>query len=308
MKKITKIVATIATILTLASCGSDSDSFNPYKEQTKMPLYPKTLSFSSINNDGATTKENWTFQYNNDSTIKSYTYSHKITSSDAIITEQKEGTLRYYTDYTNSRCIETTIYSRYSSKRGTNTLVYTDTVTENVKFSGQYISSISTTGWRTTNGVVETISNHRNFTYANEYCTASTYNDKNDEVSYTYKWNGEKLAKVTIHKQGKESSNMTNDTYSYTYSRKDVAKDYDFNLLAFIYAHNPEIYSAMNLFGKTTPYKLMNKEYESYGMRNGREYELESEQHSFVIMEDEKSVLFIGDSPGYSEYIYTFSK
>ena len=101
---------------------------------------------------------------------------------------------------------------------------------------------------------------------------------------------------------------MTNDTYNYTYSRKDIAKDYGFNILAFVYAHNPEIYSAMNLFGKVTPYKLESREYESYGMRNGREYELESELHYFTIMEDNNTVTVLTDSPGYSEYIYIFQR
>ena len=308
MKNKTSIIASLIAIFTLVSCGSDSDSFNPYKDQTKMPIYPKSLSFRSINNDGATTYENWTFQYNNDSTIKSYTYEHSITSDTETIKENKQGSLRYYVDYTGSRCIENTVYSKYSSKRGINTLVYTDTITENVKLIGSTISAINTSGWRTTNGVIETISNNRTFTYANDYCTSSTFNDKTNEISYTHKWNGDRLVRVTVHKQSKESSNMTNDTYNYTYSRKDIAKDYDFNLLAFVYAHNPEIYSAMNLFGKVTPYKLESKEYESYGMRNGREYELESELHSFSIMEDSNTVTIMTDSPGYSEYIYIFQR
>ena len=309
MNKKFSIIATIAAILTLSSCGSDSDGFDPYKEQTKMPMYPKALSFRSVNNDGAVTQDSWKFKYNNDYSIKEYSLEHSINSDDTEIKESKQGSLRYINNhYTGSRRIETTIYSKYSSKKGTNTLVYTDTIVETVKFNGNYISSIETSGWRTTNGVVEEISSNRSFTYSGEFCTSSTYEDNTNKTSYTYNWRGERLVKATINKQGKESSNMTNDTYSYTYSEKELAKNYEFNPMAFIYTHNPEIYSAMNFFGKTTPYKLESKKYDSYGMRNGREYELESELHYFTIMEGESSVTFSADSPGYSEYFYKFQK
>ena len=207
MKKNISIIAAIAVLFTLVSCGSDSDSTNPYKEQTKMPMYPKTLSFNSINNDGSTTREQWTFKYNSDSTIQSYTYTHSIVSGDTEISEKKDGALRYYQDFTNSRCIETKVYSTYTSKKGINKLEYSDTITEDVKFAGELISSIRTSGWRTTNGVIETISSNRTFTYANDYCTGSTYNDKENEVSYSYKWNGDNMVKATVHKQSKGSSN-----------------------------------------------------------------------------------------------------
>ena len=308
MKKSTTIIAVIATILALASCSDDSNRFDPYKEQTKMPIYPKSLSFKSVNNDGATTAENWAFNYNSDNTIKNYTYEHAISSGDTDIRESRQGALRYYVDYTGSRCIETTIYSKYSSKRPTSTLVYTDTITEFVKFDGDYISSIRTSGWRTTNGIAETISSNRVFTYAKDFCTSSTYDDKTTEIAYSYKWHGERLVQATVHKQSKESSNMTYDTHNYTYNRKEIAKDYGFNIMAFVYAHTPEVYSAMNFFGKGIPYKLESKEYDSYGMRNGREYEIESELHYFTIMEDKNTVTILTDSPGYSEYIYIFQR
>lgn len=309
MNKRISVIAAIATIMALVSCGGDGDGFDPYKEQTKSPMHPKALSFRSVNNDGAVTQENWKFQYNSDNSIKSYTYEHSLNADDTSIKENRKGTLRYINNhYTGNRRIETTVYSRYSSKKGTSTLVYTDTVVETVKFIGNTISSIETSGWRTTNGVVEEISSNRSFTYTGELCTASTYEDNTNKVSYSYKWHGKRLAQATVHKQGKESSNMTYDTHNYTYSNKELAKDYGFNVLAFIYAHNPEIYSAMNFFGKSTPYKLELKDYESYGMRNGHEYELEAEQHYFTIMEGESSVTFSADSPGYSEYIYKFQK
>lgn len=308
MKNLTSIFITIIVVLVSVSCSSDSSVYDPFKEQTKQPFYPARLSFRSVNDNGAITEKNWVFEYNSDNTIKRYTYTHSVSGTNIDIEETKVGNLRYYTDYKGNRCIETKSYSSYSSKRLADILVYTDTITEDARFNNNHIESIDTKGWRTTNGeTVTTLSSRQTFNYSNDLCTSSTYTDSNNETTYTYKWNNNMLAVVTIHNQSKNNSDLTHDTYEYRYDNRTLASYYEFNPLAFVYGNKPQIYDAMGYLGKSTPYLLEFEEYNGYESINGKRYDIQSVQRSYHIMSGANSLIYSAESPGYSEYIFNFN-
>lgn len=308
MKNCKYLLALLAVAVTFISCGSDGSSSDPYNDQVHRPFYPKKMTFTSVNNNNAKTQEEWSFAYNNDNTISSYTYKQNVTSDDLKITQEERGELSYYEDYKGDARITNKIYSKYtsSSKLGV-TVVYSDTLTEDVTFSGSTISQIETVGKRTSNGLVETVSNLRTFTYANDFCTGSTYKDAGAETIYTYKWSGDMLSQVTVHGQNTADSDWTHDTYNYTYNDQSLATNYGFNPLAFIYGHNPRIYAAMGFFGKVTPYELEHEKYNRSQTINGAEHNIPMLDCSFNILESINSLIYNIDSPFHSEYIYKFS-
>lgn len=307
MKKYSIMMLLLASSIQFLSCGSDSDSFDPYDKQEKTEFYPSKLLFRSSNNDTETV-ENWTFAYDNDKNISKYTYKQSLKSGSLNISEQKSGKLSYYEDYEGKRRITNRIYTTYTSRGNNTTYSYKDTITENVTFNGNLIVSIETSGIHNVGGKAETVSHIRTFTYSGDYLTGSTFRDNNNETKYTYKWNGERMSQVTVHTQNNVNSDLTHDTYDYTYEQKDVASNYGFNTLAFIYGHNPRIYAAMGFFGKTTPYLLSTTRYSSYERINGDRYETQSVDSSFDIVEKNNSVVYTAESTGYDEYTFTFSK
>lgn len=307
MKKFSTMMLLLASGISFLSCGSDSDSFDPYNEQKKTEFFPSKLVFRSSNNNSETT-ENWTFTYDDDNNIGKYTYKQNLKSGALTIVEQKSGKLSYYEDYEGKRRITNRIYTTYTSRGNNTTYTYKDTITEDVTFNGNLIAAIETSGVHNVGGKAETVSHIRTFTYSGDYLTGSTFKDNNSETTYTYKWNGERLAQVTVHTQNNANSDLTHDTYDYTYEKKEVSSNYGFNTLAFIYGHNPQIYAAMGFFGKTTPYLLATSKYSSYERINGVRYETQAVDNSFDIVEKSNSVVYTAESTGYDEYTFTFSE
>lgn len=309
MKRIAYILSAAILATLSVSCGSD-DSFDPYKEQDKRSFYPKTLVFRSIN-DRAETDSKWTFTYKNHNdrkVIGSYTYTETITSGGTTITKEEKGTLDYYKNYAGEECISNKKDSRYYSESLTNIYEYRDTITEDVTISNNYITSITTTGKRTEAGRQEPISSVRIFNYANEFCTGSTFKDLNDEIVYTQRWSGDKLTQATSHTQSKTGSNGKNDTYEYSYDNRTLAIDYGFNLLAFIYGNNPQIYDAMGFFGKTTPYEIESISKKSYQIINGVAQATQSEIFEMSVIDSDDTVIYRAITPNYEDYTYQFNK
>ncbi len=306
IRKFAYILAIISAAFLTVSCSSDSDSFDPYQAQEKIPLYPSKMTFRSAT-DNATTQEDWTFKYNSDNTIKSYNCKQTIKKNDGLtITETTSGKIDYYTDFNSNRRLVNTIYVSYKSSKGA---AYKDTITENVTFLGDYISRIEIMKKHNQNGKSEISSYERNFTYSQDYCIGSSIRDTNNETTYTYRWSGECMIQATIHNQSINGSNLTHDTYEYTYNNREVVSDNGFNPLAFVYGHNPKIYAAMGFFGKTTPYKLETLSYNGYEKIDGRQYPLQSYILDYSINEIPGSILeYSAVADNYLEYSYTFRK
>lgn len=306
MKKFAYLLVFVSTLFLTAACSSDNDNFDPYQSQEKVPLYPSKMTFRSAT-DNSSTQEDWTFKYNNDNTIRSYTCKQTVKKNDGLtIVEKTSGKLDYYVDFDGNRRIVNQILVEYKSSKGAE---YKDTITENAKFLGNYISSIEVIEKHHQGGVSEINSYVRNFTYAQDYCTGSSVRDKNNETTYTYRWNGDCLTQATIHNQSINGNNLTHDTYDYTYSSRELVSDYGFNPLAFIYGHNPKIYAAMGFFGKTTPYKLETLSYNGYEKIDGRQYPLQSLLLDYSITEVRgTTVEYSALAENYLEYSYIFRK
>ena len=305
MKKFAFLFIFVSTLFLTTSC-SDSDSFDPYQEQERVPFYPSKMTFRS-ETDKSSTQEDWTFKYNSDKYITGYTCKQTVKKNDGLtITENTSGKLDYYIDFDGNRRIVNQIVVEYKSSKGAE---YKDTITENAKFIGNYISSIEVMKKHHQNGVSEINSYVRNFTYTQDYCTGSSIRDKNNETTYTYRWNGDKLTQATIHSQSITGSNLTHDTYDYTYNDRELVSDYGFDPLAFIYGHNNKIYAAMGFFGKSTPYKLETLSYNGYEKIDGRQYPLQSFILDYNIIEVQGSIVeYSAIADNYLEYKYTFRK
>ncbi len=305
MKKIHNFIWAIAATLFICSC-SDSDSFDPYKNQSIRPLHPTTLTFSSLNNEDTQTDKSWNFKYNADNSINSYDYTYKVKTKDGVeIQETHHGALTYYTDATGNGGILNKLVISNQMKEITATQGYSDTITEDAKIVAGKIESIKSIVQRTyINGETTTFSTNQTFTYSDKYCTGSTITTPDETITYTYKWSNAVLSKVTIYTRS--NSDIKHETYEYTYSR-DLATDYIFNTMSFIYGNLPEIYSAMNFFGEISAYKLEGEHFSGYRTINNEQHNLSPTSREYSILETANSVTYTADSPGTSTYFYTFS-
>ncbi len=309
MKKFIDYVIMFSLFFTLASCSDDNNNINPFAIQPKTPFYPTALTFRSINAEQTETVVNWSFTYNTDNTINTYTYKKSVKGNNIDINEEKQGELFYYVDYDGNNRIRNSIVSTYTSTTPEMTYTHSDTITEDAKFSGKYITSIEITGKRDKQGTLENISNLRSFNYAGDFCTSSIYRDNDSEKTYSYKWSKNMLTNVTVYDQNKKNSNLSHENFEYKYNPRDIANDYGFNTLAFIYNHNPEIYDAMGFFGKATPFTMEEEYFSSYVIDNGTKYDLQSERHTYSIHNTNSSIIYTADpTPNYSEYLFNFIK
>lgn len=313
LKQIIYLFATVAVVLGVSSCGSDGGGGNPYDNQVQRPFYPSKVSFKSVNNNNEKVEEVWTFEYNEDRTISRYTCSRSEISSVGEVNENIEGKLRYYKKFNDERAIEAVITSDYSSyndfSQHNKLNAYRDTLREDVSFSGDLITSIVTSGVRSyENREPGHISYAKTFTYSGDYCTGYTYKDLDGEITYSYKWSGEKLYKVSAYEQNNDYSRVLHRNYEYTYSKNEYSSDYGFNPMAFIYGHNPVVYAAMSYFGKVTPYMLENEEYSYYETVDGKTQPRSTLNIGYNNIDQENYIYYTADSDNYSEYTFIFSK
>ena len=94
MKNVCKYLQMVAMMVaaSLFVACSDSDSYDPYANQSIRPFYPSAVAFSSLNSEEVQTDESWKFTYNTDNTIKTYTYSSTIKNKKGVeFTENHNG-------------------------------------------------------------------------------------------------------------------------------------------------------------------------------------------------------------------------
>lgn len=252
-------MAVIFTTLAFVQCGNDNNSSDPFNEQEKTPLYPSELTYIN-DNANSQTSEAWTFAYNADKTIKSYTFLQQLkrTTDNLTVSDEGSGMLNYGKDLDGNTRISNNITRRYSSRDNTNYDNYEEEILETVTFENGLIAKIASDCKRKDTN--EMTYSEWTFEYINDYCTKATYKDSREQKNFTFKWNGYLLAQVTIHGQSK-SGDLTTEMHEYSYNTKKVSNDYGFNPMGFIYGHLPKIYASMGLFGKMTPYILESDEY-----------------------------------------------
>ena len=308
MKKIfsTFLAATIA--LAFAAC-SESENFDPYKNRSKRPFYPTTVSFANLNNDGSQIGKEWKLTYNSDNSIKAYTYDYSVkASSGVVMNEQHSGELSYYKDPSTGNDVIQNILTLNSNVISlASTESYCDKITEYVELSNGAIQKIKTLGQRTySNGEQEAYSTTRTFTYSDKYCIGSTLIDNSGTTTYKYNWSNGKLSSIVKYQQD-HGNNVIQEEYKYTYDNRELATDYEFNTMAFVYGNMPEIYAAMNLFGATAAYKIEGESYSGYRNFTGTSKPIAPVNRNYTIMETTNSVAYTADSQSSSTYIYTFS-
>ena len=308
MKKIYTLLFLLATVFAFSAC-SESEGFDPYRSQEKRPMYPAVVSFSSVDNDDTGTDKKWEFTYNADNTIKAYKYSnHVITKSGVEIIENHSGKLIYYTDAAGVKWIQNDLVVSNVVKDVTSEESYCDTIKEDVKIISDLIHSIKTTGQRTySNGTYEIYSNTRDFSYTDKYCTGSSYTHSLGTTTYRYDWGNAQLKRVTVYEQGNNNS-MSQMVYNYQHSKRELACDYGFNTLSFVYGNFPEVYAAMNLFGETSAYEIESENYSGYRNINGTRYDISPVSRSYSLLESNNSVTYAADSPNFISYFFTFAK
>lgn len=307
MKKIYNLIVAVAAMLFVGSC-SDNYSFDPYENQNSRPLYPNSISFSSLNKEGTRTDKNWSFKYNVDNKINSYDYIYKVKTKDGVeIQEEHNGKLLYYTDAVGNGGILNNLVVSNKVKDITSAQGYTDAITEDVKIVAGKIETIKTIVQRTyMNGEDSTFSTVRTFTYMDKYCVGSTVTASNENITYTYNWNNARLNKVTVFTLGK-NNDLKSEAYEYKYDDRELATNYGFNTMAFIYGTMPEIYAAMNLFGEASAYKLEGEYFSGYRTINNERHDLSPISRDYAILETANSVTYTADSPSTNSYFYTFS-
>lgn len=308
MKRIYNFLIASTMLVAFAAC-SESESFDPYKNQSKRPFYPTNVTFSNQNNDGAQVEKKWSLSYNNDNSIKAYTYNYTVkTGSGVEMQEEHSGELTYHKDPSTGNDVIQNILTISSNVASLPTAEsYNDKITEYVEISNGTIQKITTLGQRTySNGEKEAYSSTRTFTYTDKYCTSSTLIDNTGTTTYKYNWGSGKLGSVTKYQQD-NSNNVTQEEYRYTYDNINLATDYEFNTMAFVYGNIPEIYAAMNLFGATSAYKIEGESYSGYRNFTGTSKPIAPINRNYAILETTNGVTYTADSPSSSTYVFTFS-
>ena len=310
MKKAYHILIATVVAITLAAC-SESDSFNPYKNQVKKPFYPTTITFSNINNDGAQIDKKWELTYNADKSIKAYKYEYSVKASNGVqMKEEHTGELTYHKDpLTGNSSIKNTLTVTSNVTSLSAAEIYSDKIIELADIANGVIQKITTYGERTySSGEEETYQNNLSFTYSDKYCTSGTLTDNTGTTTYTYNWGSGKLNSIRKHQQD-NSNNITQEEYNYTYDSNNLAVDYEFNIMAFVYGNMPEIYAAMNLMGATSAYKIEGESYSGYRNFTGTTKPIAPVNRNYAVWEQSSDVItYTADSPSSITYTYTFSK
>lgn len=308
---ILSIIAILIASISFVACSDSDNESNPYNDQVKRHFYPTTYTFRSVTNNGVTNTESWEFTYDSQNRISTYKCTQTAKGMGDDITSCKEGKLRFYNDHNGRKQIVNDISTTYSNNTTNGTVSYTETTTERATFSGNLISQIVTDGIRYENGsnTPKPVSSTQTFTYSDEFCTSSTYSDYEKDVKYSYTWKSNKLSKATIHSESKDKSEIKHETHEYSYNKANLACDYGFNTLAFIYGHMPDVYSAMNGFGKNTPYILEHETIKGYNESGTDHNDRPVIERDFQILDNgiSNNVKYIVDSPTYSEYLYNFT-
>ena len=265
MRKILYLLLPIALIaISISSCSSSDDTpFNPYLEQEKSPFYPNEIIIEK-QSAKREISEKWTFEYNSNRTISAYT--HETTTKQQkegyieTTVEKESGSLSYYPNGNIANVInaEKEIfgydYQKYNKERIIENIQCTEGRITTIE---RMIDSYNKDGVKTSSTTT-----NRTFEYADEFCVASTYTDKDNAAgqithTYTYNWDGDcKLTSIDIDE--KDGSLRTLKAYSYTYGK--LGTNHMFQTNAFLYNHMPQIYAAMGYFGKDCPYTLYQEE------------------------------------------------
>lgn len=303
--------------ITFASC-SDSDDFNPFKDQTLGELCPSSITFKKAN-DKLNIVEQWSnITRNRNNQITGYTYSR---SSD--INGVREEEKRTYTiDYVNSQEGAQGIWTKYKmdfykvDNNGTEEK-YTENVYEEITLNRNgYIETISTTTehFDSIKMNPSPISKSmRTFTYDGDFCTGSVHTYGNISITNKHTWSSYRLNKTTILVENKDNNITEFSKYEYAYD-DELYKYSGAEILPFIQKGFPQIYASMGYFGKFTPYVLKGEDQSGYTKYPGAQQSNDTPMNNSYNFEQYTdgtgglNFVISGISNIYDTYSVTFSK
>lgn len=311
IKRIIYTLSTMLTCMVVVSC-SDSDDFNPFKEASKVDFDPSAITFHK-SSDNMETIEKWSdiVRDKNDK-ITAYSYTREVKG---YINEKETRVCKidYYTNHEGNEVIRTNTNVEFFKSSNGIVSQYTEKVLENISINKDgYIQSIETTTDRfnPNSEKPSTTTSQRTFTYKNELCTGSVYNDGGTRISYNYNWNAYQLKNITILRENLKDNTVEYNTYDYTFDKKQLYKYSSDEILPFVQSGFPQIFASMGYLGKFTPYILTAEVQGGYTKFAGITSENPQirNSYSFEVVENNQKLTMLGASNIYNAYSVTFSR
>ena len=310
-KRIIYTLFTMLTCMAVASC-SDSDDFNPFNEASKVDFDPSAITFHK-SSDNMETIEKWSdiVRDKNDK-ITGYSYTREVKG---YINEKETRVCKidYFTNHEGNEVIRTNTNVEFFKSSNGIVSQYTEKVLENISINKDgYIQSIETTTDRfnPNSEKPSTTTSQRTFTYKNELCTGSVYNDESTRISYNYNWNAYQLKNITILRENLKDNTVEYNTYDYTFDKKQLYKYSSDEILPFVQSGFPQIFASMGYLGKFTPYILTAEVQGGYTKFAGITSENPQirNSYSFEVVENNQKLTMLGASNIYNAYSVTFSR
>ena len=297
--------------ISIASCNSDSEDFDPFSQQTKGEFHPKIISFSKTS-DNIDITETWSnIVRNSQDKVVSYDYTREVTG-EFTEKESRSCKIDYFKDHFGNNAIRTeTNVEYYKLSKGIEEK-YTEKISETIDLNEKgYIANISTTtdhfSNNTTAPVITTSS--RSFSYNGDMCSGSIYTDNSSRVTYRYNWSAYQLKGVTILNENSRNNTVDYNTYDYTYDTKEFYKYSGMEILPFVQSGLPQIFAAMGYLGKCTPYILTDEVQGGYTKFGNIKSENPVVRNSYSFSGDiDSKMMYSGISNIYNTYSVTYSK
>lgn len=261
-----RIFFNIATALLLvaftSSCSEEpATTYNPFDENKKGEFLPSNITINK-STDNFTLCETWSdITRNSENRITGYKYRYEYNTITGDITnEERVCRINYFKDHTGKDIITTeTDIEYYQNQKGIQDQ-YTQRLDESISLNGNgLIDRIATTIKNFENDTTIMTTSERTFSYHDDFCTSSTYNDNTSRITYTYSWNAYQLVDISILKDNTDGI-IEYEKYQYTYD-KELYLYSGTELLPFVQRGFPEILASMGYFGKSTPYVLADEKF-----------------------------------------------
>ena len=293
------------------SC-SDNDDSNPFNEHSKGEFNPTEIEFLK-KSDNMEIIEKWSdIERDNRNRITAYSYTREVKGN---INEKETRVCKidYFTNHQGNDVIRANTNVEFFKSNNGIDAQYTEKVLENISINREgHIESIETTTDRfNLNAEKEsTTTSQRTFTYKNELCTGSVYNDENTQITYNYNWNAYQLKNITVLRENRKDNTTEYNTYDYTFDKKEYYRYSSAEILPFVQSGFPQIYASMGYLGKFTPYILTAEVQGGYTKFAGITSENPQirNSYSFEVVENNKKLTMLGASNIYNAYSVTFSK
>ena len=226
--------------------------------------------------------------------------------------EKRVCSIDYYANHVGKNVIRTKSDVEFYKAHNGIEEIYTQKVQENIELNKDgYIETISSTIDHFENNATtpQTSTSRRTFTYSGDFCTGSTYNDENTQVTYKYNWSAHQLKNITILRENYKNNTVDYNTYKYTFDTKEFYRYSGTEVLPFVQSGIPQIFASMGYLGKCTPYILTDEVQGGYTKFGNVTSENTEVRNSYNFDGDvNNKLMYSGISNVYDTYSVTFSK